>query len=134
MALINWDESMSVSVNEIDDQHKELISLINHAYEAIQKHDEHMMTELIDDMRAYANMHFSFEEKLMKAHNYPELEHHKFKHAKFKQEVDSFKKNQFQKTNLSQIFVFLSRWLTTHIMDEDMKYVSYIPKEKDATN
>ena len=89
-----------------------------------------MMTELIDKMRSYANMHFIFEEALMKEHGFPEIEHHKFKHAKFNNEVDTFKKKQFEKTNLSQIFVFLSRWLTTHIMNEDMQYTPYMPKEE----
>ena len=132
MPLMNWDETMSVGVKKLDDQHKILIGLINDAYEAIQKHDEHHMTKLIEQMRAYANEHFATEEGLMRKHGYPGIENHIFKHAKFNSEVDEFKKKQFEKTNLSQIFVFLSRWLTTHIMDEDRQYVSYMPKEESA--
>jgi len=130
MPLINWDESMTVGVKELDDQHKILIGLINDAYSSIQKHDEHKMTELIDQMRAYANKHFATEEGLLKKHGFPDIENHKFKHAKFNNEVEEFKKKQFEKTNLSQIFVFLSRWLTTHIMEEDKKYVTYMPTEE----
>jgi len=129
---MNWDETMSVGFKKLDDQHKILIDLINDAYAAIQKHDEHKMTELINQMREYANMHFAFEEKLISQYGFPGIENHKFKHAKFNSEVDEFKKKQFEKTNLSQIFVFLSRWLTTHIMDEDKQYASYLPKEESA--
>ncbi|MBI9081928.1 MAG: hemerythrin family protein [Pseudodesulfovibrio sp.] len=131
MPLINWDETMSVKVHELDEQHKTLIALINEAYEAIQKHDERVMTELINKMRAYANMHFATEEGYMKKFGFPEIENHKFKHVKFNNEVDDFKKKQFEKTNLSQIFVFLSQWLITHIMDEDMQYVPYVPQKRD---
>lgn len=133
MALMQWDETMSVGVEKMDAQHRGLINLINEAYEVMQRHDEHRMSELIDKMRGYANMHFSEEEALMREHGYPEFEAHKFQHAKFNNEVAEFKRKQFEKTNLSQIFVFLSRWLTTHIMDEDRKYTPFMPEEEDAT-
>lgn len=129
MALMEWDATMSVGVEEIDAQHKTLISLINEAYEAIQKHDEHMMTDLIVKMADYATVHFTTEEGYMKENGYPNIEGHKFLHVKFTQEVEAFKKNQFERTNFSKIFVFLSRWLTQHIMEEDMQYVPYMPKE-----
>jgi len=128
MALMEWDQSMSVGVEELDEQHQRLIDLLNEAYEAIQKHDEHAMCLLIDKMRDYALMHFSTEEAIMKEHGFPGIEEHKFQHAKFNRDVDDFKKKQFEKTNFSQIFVFLSRWLTAHIMDEDKKYIPYMPK------
>ena len=121
---------MSVSVKELDDQHKSLIALINQSHEAIQKHDERLIFELIGKMRKYANMHFSTEETYMKQYGFPDIEQHKLKHVRFNTEVDQFQKKQFEKTNLSQIFVFLSRWLTDHIMNEDMQYVPYMPKEE----
>lgn len=128
MALMAWDKNMSVGVEVLDEQHRKLIEIINEAYAAIQKHDEPAMADLIDKMRDYALMHFATEEELLKKHGYPELEDHKFQHAKFNNDVDEFKKKLYEKTNLSQIFLFLSRWLTTHIMDEDRKYTSYMPK------
>jgi len=123
---------MSVGVDELDAQHQKLIALINEAYEAIQKHDEHQITDLITKMRNYANKHFKTEEGYMKEYKYPNFEEHKFHHVKFNNDVDTFQKKQFEKTNLSQIFVFLSRWLTTHIMEEDKKYISYMPKPEAA--
>lgn len=133
MALITWDDTMSVGVSELDEQHKKLISLINEAYEAIQRHDEHLMTELLDKMRAYAKEHFATEEAYMKRYDFPAFEHHKVLHAKFNNDVDEFRKKRFDKTNLSQIFVYLSRWLTAHIMDEDKQYTSYMPNESPTT-
>lgn len=134
MTLMKWDNSLSVGVKELDDQHKLLIDLINDAYAAIQQHDERLLCELIDKMSEYAELHFATEEGYMKKYGFPELSSHQFKHAKFKSEVEQFKKNQFDKLNFSKIFVFLSRWLTTHIMEEDMQYVQYLPKEEGAEN
>ena len=131
MALMEWDRSMSVGVEVLDDQHKELIRLINEAYGAIQKHDEHAVGDLIDKMRDYALLHFATEEGMMEKYKVPDFDGHKFQHAKFNQDVEKFKTKQFERTNLSQIFVYLSRWLVTHIMEEDRKYIPYMPKPEE---
>ncbi len=36
MALIDWDKSLSVNVEEIDQQHKKLIAMINELNEAMR--------------------------------------------------------------------------------------------------
>jgi len=131
MSLMQWDDTMSVGVDEMDEQHKALIAMINEAFEAIQRHDEHMLSALIDKMREYAIMHFHAEEELLEKYGFPELEEHRRLHDAFNDKVDEFQQNLFAKTNLSQIFVFLSRWLTNHIMEEDKKYTQYVPQEEE---
>jgi hemerythrin len=126
MDLMQWDEGMSVGVEELDDQHKTLIALINQTYEAIQTHDETKLAALVDKMAAYGQEHFATEEKYMRENEFPDLEAHKFQHAKFKTSVEDFRKKLYGRVNLSQIFVFLSRWLAAHIMDDDMKYTAYM--------
>lgn len=133
MTLMSWDTSMSVGVEELDEQHKKLIDIINEAYTAIQKHDEPAMVDIIDKMREYALLHFATEEALMREQGFPDLQAHKYQHAKFNSDVNEFKKKQFERTNLSQIFVYLSRWLTNHIMEEDKKYMPYMPKPDEQT-
>lgn len=132
MALMEWDDTMSVGVQEIDEQHKQLILLINEAYDAVQRNDENIRGDLLSRMREYAAMHFATEEKYMRKYGYQDLEGHKFQHTKFNTDVDNFQKKQLEKANLSQIFVYLSRWLTNHIMEEDMKYAPYMPKPEDS--
>ena len=126
MPLMNWDEIMSVGVEEIDDQHRRLIDLINEAYEALQKHDEHRMSELIDKMSEYAQSHFESEERYLARCDFPHLEAHKVQHVQFNQTVAEFRRQQFSETNLSKIFVFLSRWLATHILESDKEYAPYL--------
>lgn len=130
MSLMQWDETMSVGARELDRQHQTLIDLINEAYATIQRHDAHLLAGLLDRMREYAAMHFHAEEECMERHGYPDLESHRALHAAFNDQVDQFQQQLFVKTNLSQVFVFLSRWLTNHIMREDMKYKEYMPQEE----
>ncbi|BDQ36708.1 hemerythrin [Pseudodesulfovibrio nedwellii] len=133
MPLMQWDETMSVDVNELDTQHQELIALMNESYEAIQRHDEPALYLLIGKMRTYAAMHFETEEKYMRENNFPDLENHQKLHKKFNEDVNEFQRNLFNKTNFSQIFVFLSRWLTNHIMEQDKKYLAYIKNDPVST-
>lgn len=130
MPLMNWDETMAVGVRELDDQHRTLIDLINEAYETIQRNDAHLLAELLDRMREYAVMHFHTEEGYMERYGYPDLESHRALHDAFNDQVDTFQQQLFVKTNLSQVFVFLSRWLTNHIMKEDRQYMEYMPQEE----
>lgn len=130
MALIQWDDSMSVGMEELDEQHRQLIDLINEAYTAVQRHDEHKMDALIAKMGDYARLHFSTEETYLEQSGFPHLEAHQIQHHKFIVDVDEFRRHRFQKTNLSQIFVYLSRWLTTHIMEEDRKFSVYLTNEQ----
>lgn len=131
MPLMQWDETMSVGVRELDDQHKTLITLINEAYEAIQRHDENKLASLIEKMHHYSEVHFSVEEWYMKEHGFPDVEKHCETHRQFRNDTNEFRKRLFEKTNLSQVFIYLSRWLTTHIMEDDRKYMPYMPKEKE---
>jgi hemerythrin-like metal-binding protein len=132
MALMQWDETMSVGVAELDDQHKTLIELINVVYEAIQRHDEPRLGCLVDQMAEYGRVHFATEEQHMRNHGFPDVEAHRFQHAKFNISVADFRKKLYGKTNLSQVFVFLSRWLVAHIMDEDMRYTAFIASREES--
>jgi len=132
MTLMQWDESMSVGVEELDEQHKKLVGIINSTYEAIQKQDSALIGALLEEMHAYAREHFAMEEAYMEECGYPHLQNHIFQHVKFTEEVRQFQRTQQDHENDSKIFVFLSRWLTAHIMDEDRKYTDYILRHRAA--
>ena len=131
MPLIQWDEAMSVGMDELDDQHRELIDLINETFDAIQRHDEPSMLTLIDKMRDYSVVHFQAEEAILRSLDYPEVEAHTRQHRTYTDKVDEFRRDMLVKTNLSQVFIFLSRWLTNHIMHEDRKFIPWLPETDD---
>lgn len=130
--LMHWDAFMSVGVEELDAQHRTLIDLINEAYEALQRHDEHRMAGLIDKMRDYALLHFASEEHHLEQCGYPDLERHRALHAQFNRTVYRFREELSGETNLAQIFVFLSRWLATHILESDKEYAPCLAPHPDA--
>lgn len=125
MALIDWNDSLSVKVTEIDQQHKKLIALINELNEAMkQGKGMELLGKIVTNLISYTETHFQTEEKYFAKFGYPDAEAHKQEHADFVQKVKDFKAG-FEKKKLSltiQIMSFLSDWLRNHIMGTDKKY------------
>jgi hemerythrin len=132
MALINWDDSLSVNVAEIDQQHKRLIGMINELNDAMRMgKGKDVLGKIINSLFTYTATHFKTEEKYFAQFGYPDTENHKKEHTAFVQKVSDFK-DGFEKKKLSltiEVMDFLSDWLKNHIKGTDKKY-SQIFNEK----
>ena len=128
MALINWSDSLSVNVAEIDRQHKELIAMINELNDAMKTgKGKDVAGKIINNLIKYTATHFKLEEDLFTKFDYPDTESHKREHAAFVKKVSEFKEG-FEKGKLSltmDVMSFLSDWLKHHIMGTDKKYVQF---------
>jgi hemerythrin len=132
MAFVEWNNSYSVGVNEIDLQHQKLIEMINDLHDAmLQGKGKAVVGEIIKGLVDYAGTHFLTEEKYFDQFEYPEAGSHKEEHSAFTQRVAEFK-NGFNtgKFALSiNVMDFLSSWLRNHIKVVDKKYGPFF-KEK----
>ncbi len=129
MALITWNDGMSMKIREIDVQHQKLIKLINDLNDAMQLgQGQAALGKIVAELTNYTVMHFSMEEKLLEKHGYPDIAGHKHEHKKFINEVSAFKKGfDGGKIGLSvKVMGFLSTWLREHIMGTDKKYASFL--------
>jgi hemerythrin-like metal-binding protein len=128
MALITWNDSYSVKIKEMDNQHKKLIDLINTLHDAMKvgKGKEavgEISTALVD----YTKRHFSAEEMLMKLHDYPGYEDQKRAHMQLVSQIAVIQKKYEDGTVLSQdVITFLKNWLVNHIQGMDQKYGPYL--------
>jgi len=128
MAFLNWNDSLSVKIDSIDEQHKKLIELINMFYEQVShRTNNENISILIKGMKDYTQMHFDNEEKLMKQFNYPEYLAHKKEHDLFISKVASVEeKFNSGKAVLSfEITSFLKEWIKNHIQGSDKKYTNF---------
>jgi hemerythrin-like metal-binding protein len=125
--LNHWQIGYSVFVKEIDDQHKQLIDILNELYDAyINNLHPEKVNKTIDQLMEYATVHFATEEKYFKQFGYKETDEHVEDHRLFLIRVEAFrldyKKN---KTILSlQIINFLQEWIKHHIRNVDKKYIT----------
>lgn len=129
MEFFQWDDTLSVGVEEIDDQHKQLVQMINDVASAVaNEHPEDAQQNVLYDMVVYAGVHFSTEEKHMQYLAYPDFAQHKARHHEYILKIAHFRKDfQAGKTSLTQdILNFLKDWLKNHIKITDKKLGTYL--------
>ena len=132
MSQIQWDEKLSVGIREIDDQHKELIKMINRLDEAVADGSWTKkvvtLSDVLLEMVAYLDYHFSTEEKYMIEYDYPDYDDHRDAHLTFVRDVTDFTEAfRNGKKGLSvEILDYLKEWYLSHITSVDAKYGSYL--------
>jgi len=128
MTLMAWNDSFSVNIEEIDNQHKRLIDLINQVYRGMMMDEgREVVGKTLESLVDYTKTHFGYEEQLFKKHGYPETQSHLAKHEKLVGQVLEFY-NQFKSGNANvnyDLLNFLKSWLTTHIMGTDKEYTAF---------
>jgi len=127
--LIEWTDDLSVNIQEIDEQHKILVDLVNKLYKSIiTQTEKNTVYDVLNELVQYTTIHFAVEESLMRIFDYPSYEEHKKHHEKLKKQVVDLQDKIWETTEDSismELLHFLRGWLTKHIMKEDKRYVSF---------
>ncbi len=128
MAFMEWKETYSVNVQEIDGEHKKLIGMINELHEAMKVgKGKTIISSILKKMIDYATTHFGTEEKYMRVFDFPGFAEHKSEHDAFTGKVIDFQKqyNRGSAVLTFEVMDFLHNWLVTHIQGTDKKYSSF---------
>ena len=126
--IFAWKPEYSVSVKEFDDQHKRLIELINTLHDAmIAGRGRQILQAVLTKLVIYAKTHFTAEERLMRAHQFPAYAAHKAEHDKFTTTILAFEADfQTGKVTLTvPLMQFLKDWLVQHIQKTDKEYAPH---------
>jgi hemerythrin len=129
MALIQWNDGLSVNIVEIDQQHRKLVEMINNLNDAMrQGKGKESLSKIINGLITYAGTHFRTEEKYFDQFGYPDTGKHKQEHKGFTQKVAAFKKDfeGGKRTLSTEVMMFLSDWLQDHIKVVDKKYGPFL--------
>ncbi|MDH3976467.1 MAG: bacteriohemerythrin [Deltaproteobacteria bacterium] len=127
-----WRKEFEVNIREIDNQHKELVKIINSLQEAINLGEgKERLAQVLENLLAYTDFHFAAEEKLLKKHGYPHYEEHKRKHIAMREKVISLIQdyNRGRIAMTFSVLKFLQDWLSKHIMGTDKLYGEYLNKK-----
>lgn len=125
MKTLTWDESLSVEVAEIDEDHRRLVELFNLLSGALSEAAEPSLVDaLLEELICCTAWHFSHEERLMLQTNYPERESHTKEHQELIARVRELQ--QSRETLQAEDVDFLEQWLTGHIFASDMVMGRYI--------
>lgn len=129
MALLDWQESYSVKVPELDQQHQCLVGMLNRLHDALRAGgDPAAAQKVVEELVLYTRHHFAAEERLMESCGYPELEEHRRKHRAMEAQVQTFRQ-QLAVGGISvqlKLMTFLRDWLQKHILETDMRYSGHL--------
>ena len=132
MALIQWDNSMSVGVASLDAQHQKLIDIINTLHTAMRSgHGKEVVVRTLVELKEYTRIHFADEERLLKLYQFPALQDQIDRHKWFVEKLTSFQRatEAGELATPIELMDFLSNWLVRHIQKSDMAY-SELLREK----
>ncbi len=132
--MIEWvDEVYSVGITKIDDQHRQLIELINAIENCKDQKDHEFVEKVLNTLGMYTKVHFAFEESILKKLNFAEFDQHAGKHRIFAQRIESaveqYHNSECREELLPGLLNFLRDWLLNHILVEDMKYKKFLFEE-----
>ena len=134
MEKIEWDQSLSIGIRLIDDQHKALIKRLNDVSVAIENNiGEREISKTLEFLSEYADYHFSTEEKHMAEQGFPGLETQKIKHQEFMDTLSNldqdFEEEGSTRALSDAINNFLFNWLTNHIQGLDQQFGNFLSEK-----
>ncbi len=128
-STLEWQESYSVGVQAMDDDHKRLLILLNKFQTAYEYHTgDEFEREALNELVDYTKTHLEREEKLMEENGYPDLEAHKQEHREMIARVEQFLTLYADKGHavLGEVSQYLRDWLINHINGTDKRYGPYL--------
>lgn len=124
-----WEERYTCGVQEVDNQHEQLVEIYGRLQNALQAGAPH--TDLLNNLmevQDFAEFHFAREETLMLQAGYPGLAQHQQRHAEFLQIVSrGVASMTWQGKPLSQNTLdAMLEWVTTHLPSEDAQMGKFL--------
>lgn len=121
---INWDWTLDIGIDSIDNQHRELFNRLDQLLTAIQDGDGHdEVIKTLDFLENYVIQHFNEEEELQNKINYPLLNIQHAQHEEFKVDLKEFR-SIFETQGPSTLLALsieekLVNWFKNHIINLD---------------
>ena len=127
---IDQEQSETVSVGhaELDAQHQRLLELISKCAElsATGSHQALDQMKCLMQMNNYAQIHFRYEENVLRNSGYPLVEEHAELHTEYSRQVERLLASTGDEDLPQKIHEILSKWFEEHVLIEDMKYRSHL--------
>jgi len=128
--MIAWTPSLSVGIEEIDEQHKELFRRADAFLASLDTASRDDVGILLDYLRFYAITHFSEEEGWMRDLAYPEFGSHRAQHDRFLRDLERLGGEHARVggpgVEPMRVAAWLGRWLMDHVASSDTRLAQYV--------
>ncbi|WP_051305829.1 bacteriohemerythrin [Desulfogranum mediterraneum] len=123
MKLIKWHDSFSVGIDLLDQQHKQLFSLVNKLIIALEHNNSREEFEkILSGVVAHTELHFRTEEKMLAIH--PQYQTHHRSHQTFTEKLQKirFTGDESDSARAGQLLEELKVWLANHVLKTDLGF------------
>lgn len=132
MDKIQWDDTYSVGVAKMDQEHRNIVSIINLMVDRpnVSEHSE-TFSDILGQLTTYAYEHFEHEEELLEAYDFPALAAQKREHQAFRRKIALFCLKVMDEENppagaSEELLSYLLAWWKDHILVSDMQYRPFL--------
>jgi hemerythrin len=128
---VTWTAALSVGIDEIDAQHRELFRRIDAFLGALaEKRAREELQPLTRYLREYVRIHFVEEQRMMEFSFYPGLGEHLMEHQHFEGELERLA-DELDGTGPTyglarQLVALLVDWLERHVSTTDKRFGSFL--------
>lgn len=132
MPHIEWNDDLGVGIKEIDEQHFNLVRIINAVDELENKGQlDRNAGKATYTLLTFAKFHFRTEQELMEKHGYPGIDEHKKSHSELLDEISRIHEmvERGEQVDFYPVYNFLNKWFNGHTKEHDIKYVGFFVKK-----
>jgi len=124
--FIVWNDSDSLGIPIIDEQHRGIVSAINSLhYLSRTKYAKESLAAVVKIMHEYCEIHFITEEGVMARIGYPELPAHRALHERLLRKSIAVGYESVHMNDPTEYLNFLKDWWLNHIGKQDRLYAPY---------
>lgn len=130
MPFIHWNDKLSVGVEAMDQDHRQIVVMANELFDAIDnKHSREVLEDMIDQLVSYANDHFAREEELFRRAGYLEAAEHHTEHERIRAWINEINQ-RYRAGHLPapslEVMSVLKDLLFDHIAGSDKRYTAHL--------
>jgi hemerythrin len=123
-----WENRFNLGIQVLDEQHQALFGIyleLDEQQENGAQLDKVKIVTLLKHLESYAQYHFTIEEELLRQASYIDYQKQCDSHRLFIKQIDQFahEVNYENPLILESLLIFIKKWLMSHILKEDRKYM-----------
>ena len=133
MNVLTWNDTFSVGVRRLDDEHRKLFGLLMALEASIrQSRQPETPARLLVMLEEATRAHFAEEEALMRAAKYSGLALHSASHVCLIEELETFgaRHGRGEQPLNQHALNFLGNWLVDHIQTDDLRLGDWLRERK----
>lgn len=123
--LVVWKPSLAIDISTIDAEHRRFLGMMNELHDAmVHGESDRRLRTLHAHLAAYASFHFTGEEELLEAIQFPARAEHQKQHAWFIAKVRALELGKSEASRAT--LAFMKDWFVEHILGTDKEFATWI--------